>query len=223
MEIPWKKAKKEFLYVYVDGELKKFGGKNEYSVDGIYIADALTAKNIQSIHNHPDPHPPSDRDIFDLLYSGNRTREVVMSSDGKMYVLLRTPKTKTLTKLNKEELIRSKKNGFTNEQLELMNKDEAKARKKFSKMYHDIAMRIASGKNLRSQQELKEKLPEIQKAMLDAMSEEYNFKYVKMLHSPKGKIQHNFLFTRMLFSKADAKKILHHVRFGYKGEMLGKR
>ena len=219
MENNWKNSKKEFLYVKVDGELKQFEGKEKYSVDGLYIADALTAKDIQSIHNHPSPHPPSDRDIFDLLYSGNRTREVVISSDGKMYVLLRTPQTSILTKLDKNKLRKTKKDGFSDEELSVMNRDEVEARKKFTKTYHDIAMNVAKKQNFESFDEVA-----IQKAMLDAISKHYKFNYVKMKHSPNGnKMQHNFLITRMLFNKSDAKKMLHHIKYGYKGSMIPRK
>ncbi|MHA2119625.1 MAG: hypothetical protein ACW990_00325 [Promethearchaeota archaeon] len=219
MENNWQNSKKEFLYVKVDGDLKKFEGKAKYSVDGLYIADALTAKDIQSIHNHPSPHPPSDRDIFDLLYSGNRTRETVIASDGKMYILLRTPQTKILTKLDKNKLRKTKKDGFSSEELSVMNRDEEEARKKFTQTYHDIAMKVAKKQKIEPYAEVA-----LQKAMLEAMSKHYKFNYVKMILSPNGnKMQHNFLITRMLFSKSDAKKIANHIKYGYKGAMIPRK
>ena len=44
METNWKHPKKEILYVNVDGQLKKFEGKEKYSVEGLYIANALTVQ-----------------------------------------------------------------------------------------------------------------------------------------------------------------------------------
>lgn len=173
-EVDYKTEKKEHMFMEIDGVvIEKKGAATKVKSHDIVVD--LRAKEINSIHNHPEEFPPSNNDIYNFLYSGNHKRYSVVTAKGVNYDLTRTSETSSLTWIDKEQLRKTKSDEITDSMIKDINRDYRGSRIRFGRYYNGVYRAHAKKMGYTTQKEVNENSAKIQEKTLHSLADHYKF------------------------------------------------